>query len=93
MPAIEEYGYKDSSIRRIFVRPSRLKNFAETKEKIKAGKNEAAFVQVSMRDPVCPLFCDWLEDMGFFFVGVEPLLKVDDSIIYTTGNLHSVGEY
>jgi hypothetical protein len=79
--AVERFSAKEAEVSRFFVHPSLLKNTEAAAAEI-AANTKRGFVFVNMRDPSCPLFCSRLEENGYLFCGVFPLIRNRESIVY-----------
>ncbi len=63
--------------------PSAALSLVERLESGSAKKNSTLVIQIALEDPHCPLICNALEDKGYRFSGVLPVIGGHDYIAYS----------
>lgn len=79
--SIERSYHRGLGTHHIFVRPSGVAKHTALEPKGWDG-SKALFVYVDLGDPACPEFCASLEDQGYRFSGIVPLVRGRDSIVF-----------
>ncbi|MGI6523950.1 MAG: hypothetical protein ACOX2O_01445 [Bdellovibrionota bacterium] len=79
--ACEARRYYGQGFSHVYITPSLLTNFNVISDYLSPSVPNLFFV--SMKDPSCPDFCQYLEDHGLSFCGVLPLLRNRECIVYT----------
>lgn len=80
---VELKSYRHTGLCRLYVTPSLLPTFNKSQISFDNSRFYDALIYVNLFDSKCPLFCEFLEDMGYSFSGVIPLIDGGDYIIYT----------
>jgi len=80
--AVEKNYFSKTGVVHSFVHPSLLPGRPDDVEGLSANGNSQVYAFVNMEDPACPAFCEKLEDKGYQFCGILPLLKGRDSVVY-----------
>lgn len=62
--------------------PSEISNHKSVIAELSSHPAKALYLFVDMEDKKCPDFCSYLEEFGFKFCGVSPLLQGKDQILY-----------
>ncbi|RMD85871.1 MAG: hypothetical protein D6808_04450 [Candidatus Dadabacteria bacterium] len=73
--------YKETGVTHICVSPSLIHDRNKALNQIASLGDEPVFLFVNMFDPGCPSFVERMEDVGFVFCGILPLLMGRDSIV------------
>lgn len=81
--AVERQRLRGAGIAQVFVYPSLLDSFSQVEHVMSCAADDVPpLMIVSTQDPRCPSFCSFLEERGYHFSGVLPLLRNRESIVY-----------
>lgn len=82
--ACSTHRYPGQGFSHIQVTPSLLSEFDSTLPYIDTNVSNLFFV--NSHDPLCPSYCEFLEDHGLTFCGAMPLIRNQESLVYTRIN-------
>lgn len=80
--AIETHSFPRSNIALSFIHPSLLSSTDKLRCSLANTSISSRFLFINLHDPACPAFCRDVENLGFCFGGIMPLLKNRDSIVF-----------
>ncbi|MDC0357970.1 hypothetical protein OAO01_04070 [Oligoflexia bacterium] len=83
--AIQRACFTQTGTCHAFVQPSLVENHEAAVCDIDTSRAISSFVLVNLEDHSCPSFCHILEEHGYRFCGVFPLLRDHDRIMYFKG--------
>jgi hypothetical protein len=81
LPGIEKIYHRARGSYHLFLSPSALKSTRDIEPRSWNG-HKALFAYVNLFDPGCPAMCRSLEDRGYRFCGIAPLLRGRDSVVF-----------
>ena len=80
---VELRSFRHTGLCQLFVQPSLLSSFQRAAVEVDAARFNDCVVFVNLFDSRTPAFCEFLEENGFRFSGIVPLLQGRDSILYS----------
>ena len=80
---VELKSYRHTGLCRLYVTPSLLPTFNKNQISFDNTRFYDALIYVNLFDSKCPLFCEFLEEIGYSFSGIIPLIDGGDYIIYS----------
>lgn len=91
-PAVDMQSFTTTKVRHVYIQPSLVNMPSKTVSEIEDScpdPSAALYLFINLSDPRCPDFCDMIENRGYKFCGVLPVLQGRDSIIFWRENQNS----
>lgn len=82
-PALQTSFFGRTGVCHAFIQPSLIRSVKDALAEIDAALSANKYVFVNTEDRACPAFCDALENHGYRFCGILPLMQGTDNLVYT----------
>ncbi len=78
--ALETFRYHVQDFSHVYITPSLLNDFSAA---ISYINNSSNLLFINTQDPLCPDFCEYIEEYGYSFSGVTPTIRGREAIVYS----------